>query len=562
MGAEYYPLLAKAVGSLPNSTPDTRRVVYERARKALIGQLRTYHPPVPDEDIERESVALDRAIERLEGEIAAKPAAPPADAPPAPVEPPAPKPATSKTAPPKPATSKPATSKPASSKSVPSDGEPGTPMPPPLAPRPSVSGALGPSAPRKPLPPLRPRAPKASEPIEPTPTAVDTQTTAPIPPQEAESASEPKPPALRPSIAPAPPAGELKLPSSKPEVTAPLPPSARDAEMADAVPRPRLEAQRPFAPQPAVAKGPKRRIWIIPLVIAIVAVPVAYAAWKLRVTPETIAHNSHPAQTAPQDNGKIADRVGGTKNDDSQAPEPPAAPTPQEAAQQPQQPQAAAPASQPAQPEQAAQPPAQPAQQDAANPAPAAAPAASNPELPIAYRAALLVEAPDLPSKVQTFAGTVVWKLNNANTGPGDAATLSVEADIDLPDDKLKATVIFEKNTDASLPASHTIKVRFTPDQGSYSGDVKQINVLQMRREGNSDGEPLAGVTVPIVQNSFLVGLSPGNAETANLRLLSDLPWVDIPILLNSGKIAKLTFEKGAAGQRDISEAATYWQKQ
>ena len=73
--AEYYPLLAKAVGSLPNSTPDTRRIVYERARKALIGQLRTYHPPVPEEDIERESLELDRAIERVETELAAAPAA-------------------------------------------------------------------------------------------------------------------------------------------------------------------------------------------------------------------------------------------------------------------------------------------------------------------------------------------------------------------------------------------------------------------------------------------------------------------------------------------------------
>ena len=126
----------------------------------------------------------------------------------------------------------------------------------------------------------------------------------------------------------------------------------------------------------------------------------------------------------------------------------------------------------------------------------------------------------------------------------------------------MKATVIFEKNSDPSLPASHTIKVRFMMGQGSYSGDVKQINVLQMRREGNSDGEPLAGVTVPVVQNSFLVGLSPGNAESANLRLLAELPWVDIPILLNNGKIAKLTFEKGAAGQRDFNEAVAYWQKQ
>ena len=47
-----------------------------------------------------------------------------------------------------------------------------------------------------------------------------------------------------------------------------------------------------------------------------------------------------------------------------------------------------------------------------------------------------------------------------------------------------------------------------------------------------------------------------------NLRLLSELPWVDIPILLNNGRIAKLTFEKGAAGQRDFAEAVAYWQKQ
>ena len=69
--AEYYPLLAKAVGSLPElDARNSRRVVYERARKALIGQLRTLHPPVPDDDIEHESVELDRAIGRLESELA------------------------------------------------------------------------------------------------------------------------------------------------------------------------------------------------------------------------------------------------------------------------------------------------------------------------------------------------------------------------------------------------------------------------------------------------------------------------------------------------------------
>ena len=527
--AEYYPLLAKAVGSLPNSTSDTRRIVYERARKALIGQLRTYHPPVPEEDIEHESLELDRAIERIETEIAAAP--PPAVPPPPPpvaVEPPV--------APPSPA--------------------------PPAAP-PSPTGALGPTAPRKPIAPLRPRVPK------PAPGSADARQALeppgepklPKPPggEVKPPAGEGEPPAgkVKPAVEPTPPATKLKLPSAKPNAPVPAAPPPFDAPPAaggeapdDTILRPRLEAQRPIAPQPPVAQGPKRKVWIIPVGVAAVVALVAIAAWKLRVTPETIARNTPQAQTQPQDSGKIVDRVGGKPADD-QATQPAAVPS--GATTEPPAAPAQTPDTAPGQ---------EPAQQPPQDSTKTAAPPASNPEVPVAYRAALLVEAPDLPSKVQTFSGTVVWKLINVNAGPGDAVGLSVEADVDLPDDKMKATIIFEKNSDSSLPASHTIKVRFTVMPGSYSGDIKQINVPQMRGEGSSDGEPMAGVTVPVIQNSFLVGLSPGNAETANLRVLGDSPWVDIPMLLTSGKIAKLTFEKGAAGQRDLTEALAYWAKQ
>ena len=38
--ADYYPLLAKALANLPTrAAPTARRAIYERARKALIGQL-------------------------------------------------------------------------------------------------------------------------------------------------------------------------------------------------------------------------------------------------------------------------------------------------------------------------------------------------------------------------------------------------------------------------------------------------------------------------------------------------------------------------------------------
>src|SRR5947209_13518138 len=68
--ADYYPLLAKAVAAQAQSDPAKRRAIYERARTALLGQLRAIQPPVPEPDIERESQALDEAINRLESELA------------------------------------------------------------------------------------------------------------------------------------------------------------------------------------------------------------------------------------------------------------------------------------------------------------------------------------------------------------------------------------------------------------------------------------------------------------------------------------------------------------
>jgi hypothetical protein len=67
--ADYYPLLAKAVSGLKSSTPESRHAIYERARKALLGQLRAMQPPAPEAAIEREAQALDEAITRLEREF-------------------------------------------------------------------------------------------------------------------------------------------------------------------------------------------------------------------------------------------------------------------------------------------------------------------------------------------------------------------------------------------------------------------------------------------------------------------------------------------------------------
>jgi hypothetical protein len=55
---------------LQQSTPEARHAIYERARKALLGQLRNMQPPAPESAIERESRALDEAVARLEAEAA------------------------------------------------------------------------------------------------------------------------------------------------------------------------------------------------------------------------------------------------------------------------------------------------------------------------------------------------------------------------------------------------------------------------------------------------------------------------------------------------------------
>lgn len=64
--ADYYPLLDKAVSSLKTSTRESRRTVYERARKAMLGHLRSMQPPMPESAIDCEAQALEEAIARLE----------------------------------------------------------------------------------------------------------------------------------------------------------------------------------------------------------------------------------------------------------------------------------------------------------------------------------------------------------------------------------------------------------------------------------------------------------------------------------------------------------------
>ncbi|MGH6934642.1 MAG: hypothetical protein ACRED2_00415 [Methylocella sp.] len=275
--------------------------------------------------------------------------------------------------------------------------------------------------------------------------------------------------------------------------------------------------------------GPAKRLVVVGAIVGLVVVLVAIAAYTLRDRPEDLMRLQPPSPSTQGEAGgagKIVDRVGAGTATPGTAPA--LADAPSSTADR----------------------------NDAAKNSSGSA----NPPIPVAHRAALLVEAPEEKSKVNTFLGTVVWRVDNVSTGPDEPLSSAVRAEIDIPEEKLQVAMTVQKNFDGTLPASHTMKLMFTVPQDSPLGNIKQISVLQMRREDFATGESLKGITVPVMENSFLVGLARGDAEASNLNLLRLRQWLDVPMVLANGHIAKLTFEKGPSGQRALDDAMASWQ--
>jgi hypothetical protein len=66
--ADFYSILAQAIGALDPSTADTRGKLYDRARSAMISKLETATPPFPGADIAAAKIAFESAVARVEAE--------------------------------------------------------------------------------------------------------------------------------------------------------------------------------------------------------------------------------------------------------------------------------------------------------------------------------------------------------------------------------------------------------------------------------------------------------------------------------------------------------------
>lgn len=89
--ADYHAILKRAISALPAPNGEARRAVYEKARSALVNQLKAFDPPLSPSEITQQRLQLEEAIRKVESEAAKgllkpAPVAPPVRAPEPPVE--------------------------------------------------------------------------------------------------------------------------------------------------------------------------------------------------------------------------------------------------------------------------------------------------------------------------------------------------------------------------------------------------------------------------------------------------------------------------------------------
>jgi hypothetical protein len=178
---------------------------------------------------------------------------------------------------------------------------------------------------------------------------------------------------------------------------------------------------------------------------------------------------------------------------------------------------------------------------------------------PVAQRVVLYDEDPSDP-KGKQYVGSVVWRTEPVKASGGQPGELAVRADIEVPDRKFKMTMSFRRNTDSSLPASHTAELTFILPPDFVGGGVSNVPGILMKSNEQARGTPLAGLAVKVTDGFFLVGLSNVDADRArNIQLLKERSWFDVPLVYSNQRRAIIAIEKGPPGERAFEDAFAAW---
>jgi hypothetical protein len=558
--ADYYPLIARAVAGLEKNTGDARRSLYERARGALVAQLRSTKPPMADSDITKERLALEEAIRRVEADTARRlkleaegmpasadraatdeareagrrdagaraPAMPRRESPgEKPVAVAAPAPVATPVAAPRGSLLERAAAlrRPLSDEGLKgfrdvvaeaeSLGEATAQASKSARDTFSAMPALGPQIDR-----LEPRMTEALRKREPLPAAKPKRETAPLREAAAPgskrgaapvSARREEPRTARDPVVALRESDKLHN-RETPGVS--LEPTAwPDDDAADVPPRipPRLH---PAAEEGMHRLPPSRRGMAAAIVTVLLFVSLAAVVfWQRdRVASLFNAVKGGATQQAARDAAptrpKITDRVG------------------------------------------------QPAQ-DNAQPAPSVQPGAQ-PAALVAQRVVLYEEDPSEPSG-KRYVGSAIWRTEMVQ-GPKQTPELAIRADMEIPERRMTMTLTLRRNSDQALPASHTIEIMFNLPADFPFGGIANVPGILMKQAEQTRGAPLAGLAVKVTSGFFLVGLSAVEGDQQrNLGLLKERGWFDIPVVYNNGRRAILAIEKGNPGDHAFEQAFAAW---
>ena len=160
------------------------------------------------------------------------------------------------------------------------------------------------------------------------------------------------------------------------------------------------------------------------------------------------------------------------------------------------------------------------------------------------------------------YVGSVIWHTETVSRGAGLAPEIAVLADVEIPERRMTVTWSLRRNTDKTLPASHTIEIKFNVPADFPGGGIANVSGILMAQADQVRGSPLSGVAAKMTDGFFVIGLSALDLDLQlNEQLLKDRSWVYIPIGYTNGGRAILAMEKGPPGNRAFAEAFAAWEK-
>jgi hypothetical protein len=178
-----------------------------------------------------------------------------------------------------------------------------------------------------------------------------------------------------------------------------------------------------------------------------------------------------------------------------------------------------------------------------------------------APKAVLYEEDPGDPLG-KRYVGSVLWRAEIVPPGRGLPPEPMVSADVEVPERKLAMSWTLRRNTDRSLPASHTIEVNFKLPADFPAGGISSVPGILMKQAEQTRGVPLVGLVVKVTDGFFLMGLSELEADKKkNVAMLKEHAWFDLPVVYNDNRRAILAMEKGAPGERAFAETFRLWER-